>query len=55
MVQNLLKKIEPQELYKLIAQCRPKINQMAKRKFKNIDKKVIKIDKSLKITKLSNN
>ena len=41
-----------------LAQCRRKINQMAKRKFKNIDKKAIKIDKSLKEAKsqnLSNN
>ena len=41
-------------LYKLIAQCRRKINQMAKRKFKHIDKKVIKINKSLKDAKSQN-
>ena len=54
MVQNLFKRQNPNSYISSLAQCRLKINQMAKRRFKNIDKKVIKIDKSLKEAKSQN-
>ena len=54
MVQILFYKIEPKSYIISLAQCSPKTNQMAKCKFKTIDKKVIKIDKSLKEPKSQN-
>ena len=53
MVQILFKRLNPKSNINSLAQCRRKINQMAKRKFKNIEKSD-KIDKSIKEAKSQN-
>ena len=54
MVQILFKRLNLKSYISSLAECRRKINQMAKRKFKTSTKIVIKIDKSLKEAKSQN-